>query len=112
MVEGGRCPRFRGPRQRIIVRWRGLAGKSRPVRRAGGERQFVIEGEGNVRVLHDEVAVERAGIAQVFEDGLVDLEVLLQPRMAVRGIGKESAGRSPQMTTPGMKRITADRLTG
>ena len=35
-----------------------------------------------MRVLHNEVAVQDAGIAEVFEDRRVDLHVLLQPRVS------------------------------
>ena len=60
------------------------------------ERQFVIEREGDVRVLHDQVAIENGGIAQMLEDRRVDLRVLLQPGVArelKEGQQRESADR-------------------
>ena len=49
--------------------------------RDGAERpgRFVVKREGDVGVLYQNVIAQNRGVAQVFEDGNVDLAVLLQP---------------------------------
>ena len=49
---------------------------------AEGERGFVVEGKGDVGVLHQDVVAQDRGVAQVFEDGDVDLAILLEPGVA------------------------------
>ncbi len=49
---------------------------------AQGQRDFVIQGEGDVRVLGDGVVAQDGGIAEVLQDGDVDLRILLQPGVA------------------------------
>ena len=61
---------------------------------AEGERGFVVEGEGDVRVLHQDVVAQDRGVAQMLQDGDVDLAILLQPGVA--GKLKEGEQRERQ----------------
>ena len=49
---------------------------------AQAERGFVVEREGDVGVLHQDVVAQHGGVAQVLEDGDVDLGILLEPGVA------------------------------
>ena len=70
---------------------------------AEGERGFVVEGEGDVGVLHQDVVAQDRGVAQVFEDGDVDLAVLLEPGVA--GELKEGEQRERSAGSSGRERL-------
>ena len=70
---------------------------------AEGERGFVVEREGDVGVLHQDVVAQDGGVAQVFEDGDVDLAILLEPGVA--GELKEGEQRERHADGSGRERL-------
>ncbi len=70
---------------------------------AEGEGGFVVEGEGDVGVLHQDVVAQDGGVAQVFEDGDVDLAILLEPGVA--GELKEGEQRERHADGSGRERL-------
>ena len=93
-----RCPRCPARGRRSAPRPARARSRS-PVIASQAQRHFVVEREGDVRVLDHQVAIQRAGIAQMLQDRRVDLRVLLQPGVSGKleeGQQREAAdGRTP-----------------
>src|SRR5471030_2176588 len=60
---------------------------------AEGQGSLVVECEGQVRMLHQDVVTKKRGVAQMLQDRHINLAVLLQPGMA--GKLKKGQEREP-----------------
>ena len=67
------------------------------------KRGLVVQREGDVGMLHQNVVAQDGGVAEVFQDGDVDLAVLLEPGVA--GELKEGEQRERQAKSSGRERL-------
>ncbi len=70
---------------------------------AEGKRSLVVQREGDVRVLHQDIVAQDGGVAEMFQDGNVDLAILLEPGVA--GELKERQQRERQAEGSGRERL-------